>query len=506
MTDTREKLLRWTGFLVLWGLVGFALGTATLMGPVRWVANVVRWLGVTETVESLAVNGIIAGFVLASFGITWILGRWIRESGSAWVRFGVPSLAAVLAVASLWMWLTPGMMATAGAPPRAPEAPFTIGPYPDDLRMRQLQAAGYTGVVSLLHPAVVPFEPKLLADEREAARREGLEFIHAPMLPWVSSNEEALETLRTLARRDTGYYYIHCYLGRDRVRVAARALREMGVEVTSWEGEEPESEYSLFRRDSLYRGAVHVLPDSIAVVPFPDREEYFTYILNGGIRSVVSLLDPSVEDDRRMIQREEEWLAALDLDIEYRHHPTPLFPADPCRLRALADSIRALPRPVAVHGADTESHRSRSMLHALQGEPVDPGDFARGIVHYAGDSIYVGPAPTDEEIAGSLTAGGLGSVVSVLDPSDSAQAEELVRIREGLEGTEGLTFLSLPLAGDAASYAPDVRNAASWIQELPGPVYVHGDRTAEPRMEALRQALSEAGVAPRCELPSAGGV
>lgn len=505
MNITRDKLLDWIGFLVLWGLVGFATGTATLMGPVRWVTNLVRWLGASQQVEGMVVNGIIVAFVLGSFLLAWMLGRWIKESEAAWVRFGVPSAVVIAAAGSLWLWLSPQAMIQAGPPPREPEAPFTIGPYPDQHRMKQLKAAGYTGVISLLHPAVVPFEPKLLGDERENAREAGLEFIHAPMLPWVSGNEGALETIRAVARRDTGYYYIHCYLGRDRVRVAARALRDMGAEVSEWSGS-AEREYRLADKESLSRGPVHVLPDSIFVIPFPNRKEYFSYILNGGIKSVVSVLDTTSSGGRSMARQEREWLNDYDLSIEFRHYPTPLFPADPCRLQAIADSIRALPRPVAVHGENTEFTRSSMLLRALQGEPIYPEDFARGDVLYVGDSIYLGPAPIDDEIDDYLLAGGLRSVVSVMNPSeDPGEGEDLRRIREALEDQDGVRFRSLPLPEEVGASDPRVRRTASRIRALPKPVYVHGERTGEDRIEALMEALQAAGVSPRCTLGGPNG-
>jgi protein tyrosine phosphatase (PTP) superfamily phosphohydrolase (DUF442 family) len=501
----RDRIVKGLGFLVLWGLVGFATGTATLMGPVRWITNLVRWLGTSQQVEGMVVNGIIVAFVLGSFLVAWLLGRWIMESDSPWVRFGVPSVVTVAAAGCLWLWLTPGMMTRAGPPPREPEAPFTIGPYPDEHRMRQLRAAGYTGVISLLHPAVVPFEPRLLSDEREAAAEVGLEFIHAPMLPWVSSNQEALETVRAVARRDTaGYYYIHCYLGRDRVRVVARTLREMGVQVDDWEGDDDREEYSFNRKDSLQRGPVHALPDSIFVVPFPNREEYFSHVLNGGIESVVSVLDPSDSDERAMIDREEGWLEGYGLDIDYRHFPLPLFPTDPCRLQAVVDSIRSLPRPVAVHGASTHYTRSSMVLRALQSAPVYPEDFALGDVTYAGDSIYVGPAPVADEISDYLVTGGLASVASLLDPSDASEAEDLERIREALEEEGDVAFASIPLPDEVEADDPRVAAAADRIMTLPRPVYVHADRSPEERTRAITQALRAAGVEASCGLPAAG--
>jgi len=46
-----------------------------------------------------------------------------------------------------------------------------FGPYPTYEELRKLQDDGYTAVVSLLHPAVVPFEPKLISDERFRRKR-----------------------------------------------------------------------------------------------------------------------------------------------------------------------------------------------------------------------------------------------------------------------------------------------------------------------------------------------
>ena len=91
--------------------------------------------------------------------------------------------------------------------------------------MIQLKREGFT-IVSLLHPAVVPFEPKLISDEKKLAESIGVPLIHVPMLPWVSGNQEALATIRQLAADRTRHFYVHCYLGQDRVRVVRHAIRD----------------------------------------------------------------------------------------------------------------------------------------------------------------------------------------------------------------------------------------------------------------------------------------
>lgn len=235
----RERVGAVLGFLALWLAVGFVLGTGVLLGPVRWTASLLRWLGADPALERLVINGVIAAFVVGSFLLTWDLFRRIRASGSTWVTASVPVGAYLVAGAAVWAWMSPGLMTASVVPEREPQARFTLGPYPTERIMRQLRSQGFTGVVSLLHPAVVPFEARLLDRERAVARDLGLEFIHAPMLPWVSGNAGALEKIREVARRDSGYYYIHCYLGRDRVGVARRALEEMGRSVADWTGGRP---------------------------------------------------------------------------------------------------------------------------------------------------------------------------------------------------------------------------------------------------------------------------
>ena len=103
---------------------------------------------------------------------------------------------------------------------------FTFGPFPTPDKLERLRKDGYTGVVSLLHPAVVPFETKLIGEERAAVEGAGLEFHHAPMLPWVSDNGESLAMLEVLAREERGRYYVHCYLGKDRTRIAQRVVAQ----------------------------------------------------------------------------------------------------------------------------------------------------------------------------------------------------------------------------------------------------------------------------------------
>src|SRR5205085_11387192 len=127
---------------------------------------------------------------------------------------GIPTACTLAALLSLYAWMNPGRMlaAMAGGTPggslaTASGAHFIFGAYPDEATLRELKRQGVTAVISLQHPAVVPFEPASIEAEKKASARVGLEFIHAPMLPWVSDNRAALEQIRCIAAPGRRVYY-----------------------------------------------------------------------------------------------------------------------------------------------------------------------------------------------------------------------------------------------------------------------------------------------------------
>ena len=180
-------------------------------------------------------QAVILLWVLASALLTlWLLKRTLH--GGRVVRFGIPAACTLAALASLGAWMNPGRMLAAvagGTDARmvatASGTRFIFGAYPDEATLRRLKRDGVTAVISLQHPAVLPFEPASIEAEKKAARAVGVRFIHAPMLPWVSENQAALEQIRRIAQSGAGVYYVHCGLGRDRTNVVRRMLAADGV-------------------------------------------------------------------------------------------------------------------------------------------------------------------------------------------------------------------------------------------------------------------------------------
>lgn len=328
--------------LLLWLLIGFSLGTSLLMGPVRWLMAGMRSRGTAQWLENGAVVLVILGLGLVSA----LVARWATATvltSPAWhVRAGIWLLALLLAGAALTLWLQPRMMATGARVVVADDSRFAFGPYPERSDLERLKREGYTAVVSLLHPAVAPFEPALLERQREAARRVGIELIHVPMLPWVSRNREALETLRELADEESGRYYVHCYLGRDRVNLARRALGQLEEG-----GERPSAVRDLLPGFPLERGEIVALDEDVFLTGLPTDEELLYYVANAGVDHVVSLLDPRNAENLPWIRGEREALENLAVPL----HEAPLANPrpDPEAVEEAVALVRSLEGRVLVH-------------------------------------------------------------------------------------------------------------------------------------------------------------
>jgi hypothetical protein len=95
------------------------------------------------------------------------------------------------------LWLNPTIMASRLSDDTVTYKNFLFGSYPDEERLEEIAREGYT-IVSLVHPAVLPFEARVLSLERAQAVQRGIDFIHIPMLPWMSQNKEAIQDLEEL--------------------------------------------------------------------------------------------------------------------------------------------------------------------------------------------------------------------------------------------------------------------------------------------------------------------
>ena len=330
--------------LFFWLTTGFLLGTGTLLGPVRWTASHARSVGWSQTGENAAIVGIIAAFICVSGLLAFRLARVVSRARGRLVRWGWPLAVSLAAAAMLHLWLTPSLLSGSSGGVTEAGPRFTFGPYPDEKRLRELEAEGYTAVISLLHPAVVPFEPILIADEERAARRAGIELRHIPMLPWISDNAASIEEIRRLAASKTGRFYVHCYLGMDRIQLVRRVVEQSDPVADL---SPPIAAKSLRAVPAFERGGIEELEDGVFLTPMPTESEILRFVLPAGVKQVVCLLDPRDPDDAIWIAKERAQLATLGLPFEVL--PVSDGPDRDRRIGEAVRAVRSLPRPLIVH-------------------------------------------------------------------------------------------------------------------------------------------------------------
>jgi len=349
-------------FLWYWLLGGFFLGTLTLMGPVRWAANHSRAAGWSYAAEKL----LILSFIAALFVISLLLARLLYTktlAAAGSMKYALLGAPAALFLISLWFWMNPKLMIDTGMKTfteTSSWSEFVFGPYPEKDRMTELKAEGYTAVISLLSQAVVPFEPVLLAREQEAAKEAGIEVIHIPMLPWVSANDHVKARLKEIERRGPGKYYVHCYLGKDRVNVFKTMLSASGG--ARLKSLAPANVRTLNDIKEFERGAITVLRKDVFFTPYPTDEEYFGYILNGTVKSVASLLNPDNPEDLPWIKKEEAIAAKYGLKIV--NYPWKTL--EKAKKEKAVKEISALEKPLVIHAFLSRSGESSDFIETYR--------------------------------------------------------------------------------------------------------------------------------------------
>jgi hypothetical protein len=341
-------------FFYMWLLVGLVLGTAVLVGPVRLLTEGMGRAGWEQSSQDHVLIVVILLYLVLSLLLTrWIVGIMFRARHRN-TRWGIAAVFTLLAAGTAWEWSNPAKMlagiaggGNGGTFNVAGGPQFIFGAYPDEPRLEELKREGVTSVISLQHPGVV-IEREGISAERDATKKLRLAFIQAPMLPWVSNNDESLEKLRQIARTGSGVYYVHCGLGRDRVNVAKRIIEAEGRKIAL--GKDIKAATGFADRPTPFeRGSLAHLDHGKWLIPYPNKHEMFGFVLGGQAGTVVSLLDP-------LDSAQAEWNRSMEPLMKEYAIPfvmRPLPPKDPAKALEIAKEIQAMPGPVTVIAPNT---------------------------------------------------------------------------------------------------------------------------------------------------------
>ena len=351
-------------FLILFLFNGFSIGTITLLGPVRWIVNLGNTLHFSQHTEDFLIKVLIVLFIFVSSYISLLLSSiLLRKNSIIMIITTVVSLVLITS-GMMWLWMNPALMQAYNGVithENVGDAEFLFGPYPSEEDLIKLKDEGITAVVSLLHPSVVPFEPKLLSDEEKLTETIGLKLIHIPMLPWVSENKESIMEIIKLAEGGRGKYYVHCYLGKDRVNVVKRIIRRFSSSITEVNSD---STKTLEGLKSFERGEIVKLDEGVYLTPYPTDDEMLRYILNGSVKQIVSLLDPHHPPDTVWINKEREICETHFMPYEL----IPLGPSfnDANRLVEIVNKTKHMPRPLVIHAFLSKSSRTKEFIKAYK--------------------------------------------------------------------------------------------------------------------------------------------
>ncbi|GBD86752.1 hypothetical protein BMS3Abin03_00676 [bacterium BMS3Abin03] len=462
-------------FLFVWLSTGFSLGTVTLLGPVRWVVNLSKSMRFSQTTEDLLIKIVILLFVLISFYLSLLITRLLVHKFSSLKK--AVAFIVLIAITSgfVWVWMHPALIQFERgeiSEESYGNVQFVFGPYPTREDLIKLKSEGFAAVISLLHPAVIPFEPKLIADEEDAAKEVGIKLIQAPMLPWVSENKSAIEKIKKIAENGSGKYYVHCYLGKDRVNVIKRIIQQyIAANVTS----DDSLQRKLTDLGKFERGKIIELDKDVYLTPFPTDDEFFGYILNGSFKRVVSFLNPKNPEDTMWINREEK-ICKTNL-MPYELLPIEMYPFNAYKILEIANKVKQMPKPILIHAFLTKSPQADAFIKAYKtGLPSLTSylfdlPMEHGNVELIAPNVLTGPNPTGREFGAYLQQKGIRNILFIGDER-AANARFDKKIATGI----GLKWYS----------ATSIDNNITELIQSGGPWYIY-----TPTHEKLADIIKE---------------
>jgi protein tyrosine phosphatase (PTP) superfamily phosphohydrolase (DUF442 family) len=364
--SNQSKIMIIAQFLYVWLCIAFPLGLLTLtVGPMRWFADYAHRISMPADKEALYGKLIIVGYIVVTLAIAILISRALLKLGKK-KKGGIGILTMLLIISVGIFVFNPKLLIAKQADEHIEadnnnhldKAQFTLGAYPDYNQLKILKTEGYTAIVSLLHPLVVPAEPKLLNEERQNAKDAGIDLIEIPMLPWISGNEEATKKIRELAKMAKGKYYVHCYLGKDRVNAFRSIIMD---ENAAYQASKEFDARTLKGIKIFERGPIIDIGNQIYLTPYPTDEEFMGYIFNGDIKTIVNTLDPSKSSYKELIAKEEKY--AKQYGVTFVN--LPIRGNSSSTINEFASSVGRFKKPMVIHGYDSNDPTTAGIKEAL---------------------------------------------------------------------------------------------------------------------------------------------
>ena len=220
---------KWLLILLFFGGFGFAGGGSFLLFALVPLEHQLVARGWTQAGIDRTLSFLVYGWFVFAFLVTYLYARLTLSKGRLRAAGSIALVVVAAAGFVFYEFLHSRSAFVAGSRGRIEKASETLsfGPYPDVELLTDLKRQHYTGVITLLHPAI-PFEKILLDDEKKNGEKVGIAIHSFPMLPWIAGNKEALNSIWALLQQPGKRYYVHCYLGQHRTNLV-RQIAGFGV-------------------------------------------------------------------------------------------------------------------------------------------------------------------------------------------------------------------------------------------------------------------------------------
>ena len=343
----------------------FPLGLLTLtVGPVRMVSDFAEKEKWTESNENLIQKIIIVLFFIFIIFLTIKLFRFLVFNENKNLKFFIYSILGIGLFTSVYIFsFKPELLINIDVinhVNKSEEAEFHFGAYPDEAKMEELKEDGYTGIISLLNSLVIPAEPILIGKEVNNAKKVGIKLISVPMLPWIVENDASVLKIKHIAHHFKGKYYVHCYLGKDRVNVFRNIIKNENKKLIV--------QKTLFYKKlenikRFERGTILKLKQNVYLIPYPTNEEFFAFILNGNTKTVVSILSSKIKDEKKIIEKESKMMKQYNQN--FVNIPLLETDTDETIIKAI-EKIKIVQEPMVIHSFSSDSKLTRRFVNLYQ--------------------------------------------------------------------------------------------------------------------------------------------
>ncbi len=424
-----HKLMLWGVFYSCFGFAGGGYFLLYLVVPIE--AVFVEWgksqNEIDEVLKYVVYGWVVFGTLVAAAYYWWLLRRRITKLSIVLAVFCLMNAGAVF-----YMFVNTDTALIASSRGEVVEVNerFTFGPYPDKVKLEELEAEGYDGVITLLSTALI-FEKQLLDEERQNGDAAGIDILSFPMLPWIGDNQESIRGLQKLVGENENRYYVHCYLGKHRVDTAKQViLSEMGQQ----------AEISSFLLDPTFeRGDIYAYKDEqIMLGPYPTDEEWFTTILRRQVKEVVSTLPP---DSSLYVEAQQ---IAADNGLKWTSFPL-TSDVNSDLVLDIAKYVKQQPHKVYVHTFNNNNQfyaLELALSKGIKGYNLRAIErqFEPNQLTAVGRGILLGPAPDADQLAVLKEEGieqirllrrGAGAVKAEADMKAAGLDAQVISLPEG---------------------------------------------------------------------------